>query len=68
MMSELFWAVLGILLGLTFAFSRVTEQDFQKAIDVCAPNGGLEVYITNVVGGADVYCKNDAKFKMKEEK
>ena len=67
-MSELFCAVVGILLGLTFAFSRMTEQDFQKAIDVCGPNGGLEVYIANTVGAADVYCKNDAKFKMKGEK
>lgn len=67
-MSELFFVGLGILLGLTFAFSRMTEQDFQKAIDVCIPNGGLEVYIANTVGAADVYCKNDAKFKMKGEK
>lgn len=67
-MSELFCAVVGILLGLTFAFSRVTEQDFRKALDVCVPNEGLEVYIANTVGAADVYCKNDAKFKMKEGK
>ena len=66
-MKEIISWVMGILLGLTFAFSRMTEQDFQKAIDVCIPNGGLEVYIANTVGAADVYCKNDAKFKMKEE-
>lgn len=67
-MNELFCAIMGIILGLTFAFSRVTEQDFQKALDVCVPNEGLRVYVTSVVGGAYVYCKNDAKFKMEGEK
>ena len=61
------WAM-GILLGLTFTFSRVTEQDFQKALGMCEANGGLKVYIANTVGGADVSCKNDAKFKMKGDK
>lgn len=67
-MSELFcWAV-GISLGLTFAFSRVTEQDFQKALDACATNGGLKVYVTNSVGTAEFFCKNGAKFKLNEDK
>lgn len=67
-MSELLCWVVGICMGIVFAFSRVTEQDFQKALDTCATNGGLEVYATSSVGGVDFFCKNGAKFKLKEDK
>lgn len=60
------WTI-GVLLGVMWAFSYVTEDQFAKAQEMCKPNGGMSKYVSNSVGYPSIACKNGAKFTIKDE-
>jgi hypothetical protein len=66
-MSEVIFWLLGLWLGVVWAFSTVTEDQFAKAQEMCKTNGGMIKYVSNSVGYPDVTCKNGAKFTIKDE-
>ena len=66
-MSEIISWIGGILLGVACAFSYVTETQWNKAQELCKPNGGLSSYVSNPIGPPDITCKNGAEFTIKGE-
>ena len=65
-MSEfLFWC-LGIFVGLTWAFSYVSEDQFSKGLGFCQVNGGLKSYSSHTIGNPTVVCINGARFTIKD--
>ena len=66
-MSEVIFWVVGLWLGVSLAFSTVTEDQFAKAQEMCKANGGMSKYVSKSVGYPDVTCKNGAKFTIEDE-
>jgi hypothetical protein len=64
MMSEVIFLVLGIWVGVGWAFSNVTEYQFAKAQELCKANGGIEGYRSPSVGYSTITCKNGARFTV----
>jgi hypothetical protein len=65
-MSEVIFWVMGIWIGIGWAFSTVTEDQFTKAQELCKTNGGMLEYRSPSVGYPSITCKNGAKFTVKE--
>lgn len=67
-MSEFIFAMFfGIVLGFVGAFSYVSEDQWNKAQELCKPNGGLGSYVSNPIGPPDITCKNGAEFTLKSD-
>lgn len=62
---------LGYLLGLFIAamtlFSTLHKEDLEAGLNKCQDNGGLEKYISNLVGNPEVFCKDGAVFTLKDK-
>lgn len=65
-MAEFFLFFVGILIGVSLAFSNVTEDQWTQGQDLCSPNGGLSEFTANPSGRPDIKCVNGAKFTLKE--
>lgn len=56
----------GILFGLTTGFVVVYPDNIININDECVKNAGLDRVIVNVIGATQVYCKDGAKFTLKD--
>lgn len=64
-MAEFFLFFVGILIGVSLAFSNVTEDQWTRGQDLCKTNGGLSEFTANPSGAPDIQCVNGAKFTLK---
>lgn len=62
---------LGYLLGLFIAAmtlcTTLHKEDLEAGLNRCQNNGGLEKYISNVVGDPEVVCRDGAVFTLKDK-
>lgn len=57
----------GIMIGLLYGFSTIDSKQIEHIKNVCSNNQGIDKVIVNVMGSNEVYCKDGAKFRIKEE-
>lgn len=60
--------VLGIVLGVTSSFVRITPEEWNKAEAYCTTNSNIEKFIAKPWDNNSVECKNSARFTLKDEK
>ena len=65
-MSEVLFMCLGVFLGVTWAFSQVTEAEFAKGLELCQANAGMKTYTASPFVNPKVRCNNGAYFVVKE--
>lgn len=66
-MEFVFGYTLGALMAIMVAFSTIYEKDLEAGLNKCQNNGGLERYISNLVGDPEVFCKDGARFTIKDK-
>ena len=65
-MIEFFFGFL-VGAGLLFsAFSNLNQKDLEIGLNKCQVNGGLERYAVRVFDSNKVYCKDGARFTIKD--
>lgn len=57
----------GIMIGLLNGFSTIDSKQIEHVNNICSNNQGIDKVIVNVFGSNSIYCKDGAKFRMKEE-
>lgn len=67
-MSYFLGVILGVLWALSLSFSDIPSQNINKAVEVCSTNEGVYKIRGESIGVQTAYCKNGAKFKLKESK
>lgn len=64
---EMFIGILtGIFLGVVAAFTNVGPEQLADVENKCKNNAGLEAAVFKPVGPPVVYCKDGAKFTLKD--
>lgn len=67
MMEFVFGYSIGALMVITVAFNSLHKEDLEAGLNKCQNNGGLERYISNLVGNPEVFCKDGARFTIKDK-
>lgn len=67
MMEFVFCYGLGALVVIMVAFNTLHKEDLEVGLNKCQNNGGLERYISNLVGSPQVFCKDGARFTIKDK-
>ena len=67
MMEFIFGYSLGALMVIMVASNTLHKEDLEAGLDKCQNNGGLERYISNLVGSPEVFCKDGARFRIKDK-
>ena len=66
-MEFVFGYALGALVVFMVAFNTLHKEDLEAGLNKCENNGGLERYLSNLVGDPEVYCKDGARFTIKDK-
>ena len=66
-MEFVFGYALGAIMIVGTAFTTIHKEDLEAGLNKCQNNGGLERYISNLVGNPEVFCKDGARFTIKDK-
>ena len=66
MMEFVFGYFLGVIMVVAVSFNTLHKEDLEAGLNKCQNNGGLERYISNLVGSPEVFCKDGARFTIKD--
>ena len=64
---EMFISIIfGIFLGVVWGFTKVGPEQLADVENKCKNNSGLETAVFMPVGSPIIYCKDGAKFTLKD--
>lgn len=60
--------VFAVFLGVNASSVRVSPEEWTKAEQLCSKNDGVDKFIARTLDDNSVFCKNSARFTLKDEK